>query len=233
VAPDPQSSSSNVERPRRLRPAGPLAAALFLVTGAVHFYLQPEGATYTGPLAVFDHVFGIFVAVLLLAASTAIGRFVLARFRLAWEQPLEEIGFCTAVGAALISTSYLACGLASVLNGPVVILVPIVAAATARRELAELPSLWARAIGQVRSQSEHPAYLILAAIVFGVVAIALAIQASAPPADWDSLMYHLEVPRLFLEEGRVFLPRASRFCWRSPCSRLRHGSSAARPPASA
>src|SRR5262249_10115931 len=30
--------------------------------------------------------------------------------------------------------------------------------------------------------------------------------AIAPPADWDSLMYHLRLPAQFLERGQIFLP---------------------------
>lgn len=42
--------------------------------------------------------------------------------------------------------------------------------------------------------------------VVGAIAAALLIQSSAPPTDWDSLIYHLEVPRAWLADGSVHLP---------------------------
>ncbi len=75
------------------------------------------------------------------------------------------------------------------------------AALIARRQLAETPRWIARTLGCVRARGGWLAVAILSA-----VALFLTIQALTPPSDWDSLMYHLEVPARFLEQGRVYLP---------------------------
>lgn len=42
--------------------------------------------------------------------------------------------------------------------------------------------------------------------VFGIVATVALVGALGPVQDWDSLMYHVQLPRLFLEAGRLHVP---------------------------
>ena len=42
--------------------------------------------------------------------------------------------------------------------------------------------------------------------VFSIVAAMLLIGALGPVQDWDSLMYHVQLPRQFLDEGRLHVP---------------------------
>ena len=43
-------------------------------------------------------------------------------------------------------------------------------------------------------------------VVGGAVATTLFVGAAVPVTDWDSQMYHLRIPRLLLDEGRLHLP---------------------------
>jgi hypothetical protein len=194
-------------RPNRYRQLAIAAGALLLallITAHVHARLQP--ATYAGPLIAVDNLFSVALALALLALCAAVGRWALRRFRLGFDEPLQELTFSTAVGAAVVSVSILVTGLLALLNPPVVVGVLLAWALVAREDLASLPRLLARGVGYVRSRSGHSAYWTAGALVFGLVAGVLLVQAVAPPTDWDSLMYHLQVPRRFLEAGRIFVP---------------------------
>lgn len=43
-------------------------------------------------------------------------------------------------------------------------------------------------------------------VTLTVVAALLVVGALGPVADWDSLMYHVQLPRLFLDAGRLYVP---------------------------
>ncbi len=196
-------------QPRRqasFRPWIVLAGALFVAAAAAHVYVLRQPASYSGPLLILDHVFGVALALILLVICIGVGRHVLHRCRLALDQPLEEVVFSAAVGAAILSASILISGLLAVLWAPVIAAVLVAWALIARREILELPGLCARSAAQLRSRSAHGAYAVAGIGVLVIVAVVLIMQAIAPPADWDSLMYHLQVPQQFLQEGRIYVP---------------------------
>lgn len=152
-------------------------------------------------MLILSHLLDLALVLALLALCAGVGRLALGRLGFAFERPLEALSFSTAGGGGLIATAILIAGWAGVLSAPVLGLLLLAGAAVARRELAELPSLLARCGSAL---SAHAGVLSLA--VFAAVGLFLISQAAAPPADWDSLMYHLRVPGQFLERGRVYLP---------------------------
>jgi hypothetical protein len=150
-------------------------------------------------------VYSTVLAIALLGICAAVGQRIMSLAKCALERPLDEITFSTVVGATFISLSILICGLASFLWLPIILAVLLVWSLFARREIIELPALARRGLGQLgRSDGDRALSLIVIAL-FALVAAVLIVQAVAPPSDWDSLMYHLQVPRHFLQEGRVYL----------------------------
>lgn len=74
-----------------------------------------------------------------------------------------------------------------------------------RRDLSGLPARIGTAAG--RLAGGEIGWRRTAALALGAAAtIGLCWRAFAPPTDWDTLMYHVELPRRFLAAGRVFLP---------------------------
>jgi len=171
-----------------------------------HIHVVSQPASYRGPLLIADHLFALAVAIMLLAVSASVGRFTLTRLRLEFEHPLEALLFSAVSGAAILSIAILVCGFLSLLQAPIIIALLLLAGVVARSELIDLPRLCSGSIAYLREHSGHIAFGMAAGLIFGLVAAVLLVQAVAPPTDWDSLMYHLQVPRQFLEAGRVLVP---------------------------
>jgi hypothetical protein len=168
---------------------------------AAHLYVNVQGPGYVGPLLVLDHVFDLILALGLLAICASLGNFVLVRCGCRFDQPLETLLFSTAIGAGLLSTSILICGLLSGLNAPILGALLLFFAFLTRKELRELPTLVVQSFSSLRTNSP-----VWGLTIFGAVAFFMLSEAMAPPLDWDSLMYHLRVPAQFLQHGRIYLP---------------------------
>ncbi len=195
-------------RGRRHRSRVLLAVLATLLIGgaaAAHIALQFEPRTYAGPLLVADHVFDLALALALLIVCAAVGRLVLRRLAAAFDRPPEELVFATALGSAIVAVIFLACGLLGALQTPILVLVLLACAVVARRDVATIPRLAGDSVRFIWQRAGHPAFAVACLAVMIVVSVILVIQAVAPPTDWDSLMYHLEVPRQFLEADRILL----------------------------
>jgi hypothetical protein len=118
-----------------------------------------------------------------------------------FNQPLEALSFSMALGAGVVASSILVCGLFSGLRSPILGLLLLLYAFLVRKELGALPSVCAQSWTVLKT---HGGIVNLS--IFGAVGTFMLSQALAPPTDWDSLMYHVRVPAQFLQEGRVYLP---------------------------
>lgn len=182
------------------------AGAVIAIAGHLLLHTQHDPLTYTGPLLILDHLFDFSLAAALLAVCFSAGRFVLDRVGLKLATPLEGLLLSLVLGTAILALIYLAAGALGLLWTPAVLGLPVAIAALTFRQLQRLPHDLRRAIAFVRERSGHP---LLAATVLGVLALVglvMVVQAIPPPTDWDSLMYHLEIPKRFLEAGRIYTP---------------------------
>jgi hypothetical protein len=185
------------------------AVILFLVGIAVvaHYRVTGQGMTYTGPLLILDHLFLLALVMTLAVVTASVGREALVRLKIgADDRALERLVFATALGFGIIATSILVLGLLSALSTLTVWLVLIVLALLAYRSISEIPSLIRRACAQLSQHAEDRSLNRYGLAVFGIVTAFMILLAMAPPVDWDSLMYHLQVPLEFLDEGRVHVP---------------------------
>ncbi len=187
--------------------------AAFLVGGLVvaHIHVGSQGLGYSGPLLLLDHVFDLGVVLALLAIAAGVGRLPLARFGLILDRPLEALVFATAIGLGIIATSILMLGLVGGLQAPALALLLLLYGLVARKELAGLPRLAAPAIHYLKANRRG--LLIFGVVSFSAVTLWMTVLATAPPTDWDSLMYHLRVPVQFLREGRIYLPADNLHVW--------------------
>jgi len=155
------------------------------------------GAMFSGPLA------AVLLALLLLAAAYAIGAQML-RWLGAELRALETLLFATVLGVGVLGSVYL--GLAAIgwLQVSVLWGVALVPAALARESWRALPRLL-REVKQTL-HPEGPVERIVLMVSLVVLPLILVLGALGPINDWDSLMYHLELPKTFLEAGRLFVP---------------------------
>lgn len=181
-------------------------APLLLGVTLAHIHIVSQPASYRGPLLIADHLFAIALAVAILVVCASVGRFTLTRVRLEFQHPLETLLFSIVGGAAILSISILVCGFFSLLQTPIIALLLLLAGVVARSELAELPRLCSGSLAYLRRHRGHIALGVTGALVFWFVAAVLLVQAVAPPTDWDSLMYHLQIPQQFLDAGRILVP---------------------------
>jgi hypothetical protein len=191
--------------PRKL--SGLLVLALLVGTlVGVHLYVGTQGRSYSGPLMFFDSLFDLGAVLVLLAISTAFGHRALERCGVVVDRPLETVIFAAAVGLGLVATLILVLGLLGGLQTSSLLLLLAVIAVLVRKQLGELPPLIAQGVTYVKSHGGGKLPFVTGTAVFCAVAIFMIIFAMAPAVDWDTLMYHLEVPSRFLDRGRIYLP---------------------------
>lgn len=183
-----------------------VAAAAAASLTAVHVHVERQGLDYAGPLLAFDHLFDLAAALAVLAIATGLGRHVLNRVGMHFERPLDELLFSVPIGAGVLAVTILLLGAAGGLTRPLLLLVLAGAAVLARRELAQLPRLVADGFAQARRDAGGSELGLLGALALAAATAFLLIFALAPPADWDTLMYHIRVPAQYLEQGRIYLP---------------------------
>ncbi|MEE8252220.1 MAG: glycosyltransferase family 39 protein, partial [Gemmatimonadales bacterium] len=114
-------------------------------------------------------------------------------------------------GLGIIATSILILGLVGGLQAPTLALLLLLYILVARKEVGGLPRLAAPAIHYLKANRRG--LLIFGVVSFSAVTLWMTVLATAPPTDWDSLMYHLRVPVQFLHEGRIYVPADNLLVW--------------------
>lgn len=170
------------------------AAALLVVA---HLRARAVGLGVEGPLLVVDHVYQALLVAAFLTLCLAVGDRLISLVGPEDLEPVDRLLASVLVGGGGIAVLMLAAGLAGVLEPPVILGVLVLSGGWARRELARAPDLATRAVRDL------PTPVL---VVAGLVGAVLLFPALTSPADWDSLMYHLQIPDRFLSEGRIFLP---------------------------
>lgn len=174
------------------------------------------GPDYTGGLLPVEHLLELALTLGILAVGAALGLSVFRRLGFRFSEPLDALVFGSTLGLGILASAILGVGSAGWLRGATLAGVVLAAAVIGRRELRGLPALLAGVARSFRSADregepaggdEEALWPRVAILATGLVAVFLLVLSSAPPTDWDALMYHLQVPREFLEAGRIYLPR--------------------------
>jgi hypothetical protein len=193
---------------RSIRPALTWTATGVAFTAAIAAHIVTTGSAMdvTGPLLLLDHLFDLFAVTAVFTICFGVGRFLLRWYRPGFQDPIDVLVFAISSGGAVVGVGNLAIGALGGFHPIILWLVLVVTALATRRHLAEIPALLRRVtdtIGRARKESH---LVDLGLVVSGVAAAFMLVNALTPPVDWDSLMYHLQVPAQFLETGRVHLP---------------------------
>ncbi len=172
-------------------------AWLFLVT--FNYYIVHKPFSVENARALIDAAVNVFVALALVALAAALGRRALRAFDFA--SPLERIVFHAGLGLGLISFATLALGLVGALS-PILFWFLLFAFCFLLRHdlrafLADLRSLSFPAPTRFEK--------FLAAFIFISLLLAF-LFALTPPVAWDAQTYHLVIPKIALERGRIAPP---------------------------
>lgn len=180
-----------------------VAASLWLIlvitrnTGTWSYILRaPQALNSSSAAAIMRHALLPLLATASLALlAWGLGRRLLLRLKIAApENPGVDACLAFGLGLGLIATALFALGMLGALNRAGLAAVAIGAAALA------WPCLKPR-------QAPRPPPLSLArgilAAVFSYAAWHAAVTALAPPTEWDSLAYHLALPKIYLAAGKI------------------------------
>jgi hypothetical protein len=180
-----------------------LAVVVFAVTvvSAAHVRVEAAGPDYRGFLLPLDRFYDVGCAVALIVLAWAIGLSIFRRTDFSPESAIERLLFATAIGIGIQGTSVLALGAISLLHPWALLMLGLLFIWTARDGLGRLRE----EVGRIGSELEGGAGRWILGTL-GLVAVFLFLQSATPPADWDVLTYHLDIPREYLDAGRVHLP---------------------------
>jgi len=174
--------------------------------------MPPLSVHYAGPLRLVDHTSSICAVLLLALLCAGLGRRALRLSRIELERPIDSLAFSVGLGAGLLGTILLGLGAVHALGGAFFLGAGAFLVTLVREDLAAIPRLAARALGQILEPRSAWTWSALAALA--LVALWLLVTALAPPTDWDALMYHLRVPAQLLREGRLFTPEDNLYVYR-------------------
>jgi hypothetical protein len=144
-------------------------------------------------------IFDLIILLGLLIGAVALGEMVLRRVDIAITSPLERILFAAGLGFAIFV--YAIVGLAAV-GG----LYPLIAWILFALGLVAAIFMPPRSFLSFLTFTPFEILLIGLLCVFAFLAL---LAVLAPPTDWDSLMYHLEIPKRYIQaHGYVYLPNS-------------------------
>jgi 4-amino-4-deoxy-L-arabinose transferase-like glycosyltransferase len=175
------------------------AGITLLVSGIASHLTIANHNHATGVLAVLDHVFDLSLALALTAVVICVGHGLCERFRLKFSNSFEEIGVSLFVGTGVVGLAVLFFGLLGWLRPVPIASLIAICIVSSRRSWARLYQLTTDGLQSLTLTRENlPAITYLCLIVF------LIVRAAAPPTAADELIYHLPVPKAFVEQGRIY-----------------------------
>jgi len=181
--------------------AGEVLVVVCLVTGVAGYFVVHKLWAGPPPAAPLQATADLVLAVSLVTLAGGVGHRILGECELL--SPLEQVGLQAGVGLGILSLLVLLAGLiggyrtwvawAALLLGILLLWQDVRA--------------WLRGWGHVRESLAASGALGRLAFLFLCLISAMSLLvALAPALKWDALVYHLDLPKLFLAAGRIYLP---------------------------
>lgn len=169
----------------------------FLVTTS--YYIVHKPLSLGNALAILS-VFGDLIVVsLIFLIASALGRFL--THTISFESALEGLVIFAGLGLGVIALASFALGLAGALTPVVFWFAFVVSLLLLRREFA----VSLRELLPVKIQVESRFERFLALFVCATLILAI-VRALTPPIAWDAQLYHLEVGKFWIAQGRISAP---------------------------
>jgi 4-amino-4-deoxy-L-arabinose transferase-like glycosyltransferase len=168
-------------------------------------FLPERTLEYEGWRALADAAFSLTLLFLIILLASAIGLKLLNRFGTEGLSPLEIGLFSSGLGLGLLACFVLALGFSKLLIPSVLAGFLLALALFCYKEINSVLGYAKTLVFQCVIAWKRQEFIsrffivIIALIFFGVL-----LQTLAPPWDYDGLMYHLEGPRIFLEQKGLF-----------------------------
>ena len=173
-----------------------------LVLGSIitHIYLNDSAGEAKGLLAVLDHVFDLTLALGLYTIVASVGNELARKLKLVFANTAEEIAFSVFLGTGTVGLSVLILGLLGLLRPLPVSLLFLLLSVLVRQGFVKLY----RSINESIRHTTFTRETIIVVLFFVALVILLVVRAANPPNAADELIYHLPVPKAFVEHGRIY-----------------------------
>ena len=165
-----------------------------------HIYLNDSAADAKGLLAVLDHVFDLTLALGLYTIVAGVGNELAGKLRLVFANTAEEIVVSVFLGTGTLGLSVLIIGLLGLLRPLPVALLLALLSVVARQGFVRL----FRSINESIRNTSFTRETIIVVLFLVALVLLLVLRAANPPNAADELIYHLPVPKAFVEHGRIY-----------------------------
>ena len=150
------------------------------------------------PLILARSVLGLLLALALVLLAVGIGRKILGERNEI--DPLERLAISTAIGMGILGLAVLVLGLLGLISIWLAWVSLVIGLLIFRRQVVD----GGRDLASIRTGFATVGWLLkLAAGLAAFLAAISLLQAMAPPLKWDSLVYHFELPKQYLQSGRI------------------------------
>jgi hypothetical protein len=186
----------------RLRPAWFMAGAAVIIwtfSVIVGYYIVHKPFGPNSAAALLRTALDIAIWLLMLAAATGLGWWVIRRFLGQAVMPLEGLVLSCGLGLGILSLLTLALGLAGGLKSWLIWLLIAAITAVGVWPLRDLLKR-VKGSGLLHAETRFERLLLIYVLLALVPAF---LSALAPPIAWDSQVYHLTGPKLYIEQGRI------------------------------
>jgi hypothetical protein len=178
-----------------------MLAVVFIVIIGSHLYVHYQGLQYNGLFLIFDNLYNLFLVIFLLFICASFGFHLLSSWRELFDEPIEILLISLLIGIGFLSVIILFLGLVSLLMPPVIGLVLLFLILLSRKSIKKVSILVRDAGVYITDKCD-----LFSILIVGIVSLFLLVLSSAPPIDWDTLVYHVQGPALFLKAHKIFLP---------------------------
>lgn len=178
------------------------AVLIAVVAFAVYAHLKilPERFNYHGSLALGARLFDLLLAVGLALLSLGVGRYVCERLKVEFSGVTEESAFSILIGSGVIGMGVMALGLAGLFRAAAVAPLLLIFLLLSIKGSAALKTLLRKGMKELTDAK----WLIAVVLLFALLITPLLLRAATPPYSPDEGIYQLAVPKLFVEQGRIF-----------------------------
>ena len=172
---------------------------IFWVAGVIAaYFVVHKPWSGEAPVLLARSVLGLVLALALALLAAGLGRVILAdRIE---RDPLERLALSTAIGIGILGLAVLLVGLLGLLGVWQAWASLVIGLLILRRQVIEC----CRDLASVATGFTTVGWLHKSAAgLAGFLAAISLLEAMAPPLKWDSLVYHFELPKHYLQSGRV------------------------------
>lgn len=186
----------------RLRPTWLIAGVAMVIWAfgvIVGYYIVHKPFGPDNAVAILNTLLDVAVWLLMLAAATGSGWWVIGRLLGQAVMPLEGLILSCGLGLGILSLLALTLGLAGALKAWLFWLLVVAIAVVSAWPLRDLVKrLKSSSLPRAETRFERALLIYVLLAILPVFLLTL-----APPIAWDSQVYHLTGPKLYIEQGRI------------------------------